>query len=104
MQTFIEQCREWQRKNPDWQLHCDIKNSSKLYTQWEDLPKNEKMYWIGKYREGARECFEEFGLKKCKVEHGVLDCNMEMHSVETWPNGLAMTVYRTKINGKSVVN
>jgi hypothetical protein len=103
MQEFIKRCREWQKQNADWELFCDMENAERLYTQWEDLPKNIKLYWTGKYRDDAREAFEEFGLKKCKVSSGVLDCNMVMHTHEDWPYGNAMSVYRTKVNGVAVI-
>lgn len=92
MKSFIARCREWQKQNPEWQLVCDIEDIDHLYTQWEDLSARAKGYWTGKYRKDAKAAFEEFGLKECKAETAVLDCNMNL--CDEWPNGEAIRVYK----------
>ncbi len=92
---FRKRCKTWQRENPKWELCCDIGNTDRLYVQWDELPKEERMHWIGKYNDCAKDAFEEFGSKQCKVEKRVLDCNMNLHKIEDWPNGHAMTVFKT---------
>lgn len=96
---FVERCREWQKNNPDWELLCDIHNTDHLYVQWSELPKRTRMWWVGKYGSAAKDMFEEFGDKSCKVEKKVLDRTLRLHSISDWPDGLAMTVYRTSIDG-----
>lgn len=95
MKKFITRCREWAKNHPGWELICDIEDSGKYYTQWKDLTRKERMYWIGTYRREGKSAFEEFGTKECKVEIGVIDCNMILHEINDWPNGLAMTVLKT---------
>lgn len=68
MNDFLNRCREWQKSNQQWTLICDLPGGTDhLYEQWEELPQKVKMHWIGTYREGYREMFEEFGTKRCKV-------------------------------------
>ena len=102
MEKFIERCRAWQKQNPDWELICDIDDTEYLYVQWSEIPKNVRMSWIGKYSTGAKDMFEEYGSKQCKVERKVLDENM--HLVTVWPRGNAMTVYRTSIDGHRILD
>lgn len=99
MNEFIDRCREWQRNNTDWELICDIENTDQYWQQWHELPKPERMSWVGKYREEAKEAFEEFGTKRPKIEMMVLDNKMTLHELTDWPDGYAMTVYKTKIDG-----
>ena len=101
---FILKCREWISANPDWELICDIDDTEKYFVSWNELSKSERMHWIGLYGEYAKELFAEFSVRKPKVEIGVLDSAIELHPWTDWPNGHAMTVYRTKINGVSVVS
>lgn len=90
-------------ENPDWELCCDIADTDYLYIQWSELPKRVRMSWVGKYGSGAKEMFEEFGAKACKVECMVLDQNMRLHHLGDWPEGYAMTVFQTSIDGVSLV-
>ena len=102
MEKFIERCREWQKENPDWELICDIHDTDFLYVQWSEIPKAARMSWIGKYRDGAKEMFEEYGIKQCKVERMALDSDMRLCT--KWPVGNAMTVYRTSIDGVPILD
>jgi len=101
---FVERCRDWQRKNPDWELFCDIHNTDHLYVQWGELPKNARMSWIGKYGSDAGHMFEEFAVKRCKVERMALDNNLNLHFVGDCPPGNAMTVFKTSIDGVRIVD
>ena len=89
---MLAEFREWQRLNPEWSLICDIEDTDSLYVQWHELPKPERMSWIGKYGEGGRWAFEEFGNKRCKVERKFLNSCLEL--VDEWPEGEAMSVYK----------
>ena len=95
MKKFIERCRQWQKDNQGWELCCDIQDADYLYVQWSELPKAVRMSWIGKYGSSARDMFEEYGIKKCKVECMVLDSDMKLHHLQDWPQGLSMTVFHT---------
>ncbi len=97
---MIEQFRNWQTEHPEWQLLCDIADSDALYIQWDKLPKAERMSWIGKYGEDAKEMWEEYGIKKCKVPVMVLSDKLELHEKSDWPHGEAMTVYRVANNSR----
>ena len=101
MQKYVENCRKWQQKNPDWELVCDIPESGSLYIQWHELSKADRMSWVGSYGTEAQAAFEEFGIKECKVETKTLDSEFSLCS--EWPSGPAMLVFRTKINGVSVI-
>ena len=92
---MLESFRKWQRENPEWELICDIADSEALYAGWSELPKPERMSWIGKCREGAREMWEEFGIKRCKVPVMVLSDKLVLHELTDWPHGEAMTVFKT---------
>lgn len=91
---MIQKFREWAAKNPDWKLICDMteEENESLYEQWNELPKNERMSWIGRFGSEAHRAFEEFGIKRCKVERRFLNEQMEICS--EWPTGCAMTIYR----------
>jgi len=104
VQEYVERCREWQKNNPDWELICDIPDSGKLYVQWSELPRKERMSWVGQYKSSAREMFEEFGRKNCKVECQVLDNDMRLHDPADWPHGNAMTVFQTSLGGVKIVD
>ena len=98
---YVERCRVWQQANPDWELVCDIEDCDPLYIQWSELPKAERMSWIGSYRSSARDAFEEFGIKRCKVEKKVLNSGLEL--CDKWPQGHAMRVFRTKVDGVGII-
>lgn len=103
MNEFVERCRRWQRENPDWELCCDIHDTDYLYVQWSELSKTVRMSWIGKYGSGAKDVFEEFGTKACKVECMILDKNMRLHCLGDWPEGDTMTVFKTSIDGVNLL-
>lgn len=103
MQVFVAKCRDWQKKNRDYELCCDVPDASIHYVQWSELPKAERMSWVGSFGRCAKDAFEEFGTKRCKVEVSVLDCNMNLLDVMSWPPGNAMMVFRTKQDGASVI-
>jgi len=94
MKQQLEKYREWQREYPEWQLICDIPETD-LYTQWNELPKAERMSWVGTYGRDAKEAFEEFGVKKCKVPCMVLGPDLHLREISDWPEGFCMTVYKT---------
>ena len=56
--------RNWQKKNPEWELCCDIKDANSLYTQWEELTEEERKNWAGVYNISSKEGFNEFAIKK----------------------------------------
>jgi hypothetical protein len=95
---MIEKFREWQKQNPEWQLICDMPSNEvdALYEQFEELPKAERMHWVGTYREDSKAAFEEFEIKRCKVERKFL--NEALEFCDKWPVGHAMTVYKIKSN------
>jgi len=61
------------------------------------------MHWIGTSGRHGKEAFEEFATKQCKVECSVLDSEMQLHDILDWPQGHAMTVFRTNQDGASVI-
>ena len=61
------------------------------------------MSWIGTYGRCAKDAFEEFATKRCKVECAVLDKDMNLHDILDWPQGKAMMVFRTSVDGVSVI-
>jgi len=95
MKQQLEKYRKWQKEHPEWELICDIPDTDSLYIQWNELSKAERMSWIGTYREGAKDMFEEFGIKRCKVPQMVLGEDLEFYEVSDWPYGFCMTVYKT---------
>lgn len=103
MKEFVERCRKWQKENPDWELICDINDTDYLYVQWSELPKSARMSWVGSYGTEAREMFEEYGRKPCKVDCMVLDNDMRLHDLKDWPQGHTMTVFRTSLDGVNLV-
>lgn len=103
MKEFIEKCRQWQKKNSDWELLCDIDDTDQYWQQWHELPKSERMSWVGAYGRDAKAMFEEFGKKRPKIEMMVLDRKTRLLPLLAWPEGVAMTVYRTKIEGVPVL-
>ena len=95
---FIARAREWQRRNPEWQLLCDMGDTSSLYETFGELPKAERMAWVGKYREEAVEMWKEYGVPKCKVPRAILNDRLEL--VDDWPTGNAMTVFMVNVTGQ----
>lgn len=93
--TALIKFRQWKKENPDWELICDIEDSDKYYIQWHELPKEERMRWIGKFKNRAKEAFEEFSIKDCKVIRKVLNENLELFNVSSWPKGQCMLVFKT---------
>jgi hypothetical protein len=94
---FLIKARKWQKLNPEWELICDMKETDSLYIQFGELPVKERMHWIGTYREEAVKAFNEFATKQCKVERLFLNEQMELVSV--WPEGQAMTCFKTNKKG-----
>ena len=95
MEQQLKKYRQWQKENPEWELICDIDNQDALYVQWHELPKAERMSWIGMYREDPRAVFEEFGTKRCKVSNMVLSPDLTLHKIIDWPEGFCMAVFKT---------
>lgn len=95
MEAQLEKYRQWQKEHPEWDLFCDMDDTDHLYVQWNELPKAERMSWIGTYRDSARDAFEEFGTKKCKVEKAVLCPDLKLRNVLDWPPGFCMLVFKT---------
>lgn len=91
--SFLDRCREWQRQNPEWELICDMADTSNLYETFGELPAKERMSWVGRYRDAAVAAWEEFGTKKCRYQMKILTSDMQL--VDEWPMGDAMTVYKT---------
>ena len=95
MQKQLAKYREWGKQNPEWELICDIEDSDALYVQWEELTSRERMSWVGTYRTAARDAFEEFAIKRCKVKRAVLCPDMQLRDVMDWPHGFCMLVFKT---------
>jgi hypothetical protein len=89
MEAKLREYRDWQKQHPEWELCCDIANC-------EELPKRERMSWIGSYRDAAKDAFEEFAVKRCKVRTAVLCPDMQLREVMDWPHGFCMLVFKTK--------
>jgi len=99
MEKTIKLYRAWQKTNPDWELICDMDGTDHLYVQWSELPKAERMSWIGSFRSDAKLAFEEFSIKRCKVETKCLTENLCLCEPLDWPAGFNMLVFRTSIDG-----
>ena len=95
MNEQLSKYRDWQKENSEWELCCDINDTDSLYIQWEELSKRVRMSWIGTYRAGAKDAFEEFATKKCKVETAVLCPDMQLRNVLDWQPGFCMLVFKT---------
>ncbi|OMD10600.1 hypothetical protein [Paenibacillus odorifer] len=69
-----ELASEWCHANPGWQRICDIGNGAEhLYLQWEELSAKARREWGSDFDEhGAKEAWEEFGKKICKVHNGFI--------------------------------
>jgi len=105
MNDFVARCREWQAKNTDYTLMCDTNGTDIFYVQWNELSKSHRMAWIGKYGRAAKDAFEEFAIKKCKVPQFVLTADMRLlpDPLYNWPHGDAMLVFQTKQDGVPLV-
>ncbi len=105
MENSLEKFRKWQRQNPDWELVCDFDGDiNSLWVGWPDITKSERMHWIGKYGAEARSAFEEFGTPRPKVEIKTLGEDLRLYPMTEWPADMkAMSVYRTKIDGVSII-
>ena len=88
---MIEAMRNWQKKNQQWELVCDAGNTDHYYEQWHELPKAERMSWIGTYGSCAKDAFEDFAAKRCKTITMCLNDKLEL--VKDWPSGFAMLVF-----------
>ena len=77
--------------------------SDHLYVQWSELPKAERMSWIGSFGSCAKEAFEEFAVKRCKVESKCLTENLSLCDPLSWPGGFNMLVFRTSVDGIRVI-
>ncbi len=80
-----EQARNWCVKNIGWKPICDMEESDSMYQQWEELPKAERMSWIGRYGRDAKSAFEEFAIKRCKTKTGYIGEDGSLHG--TMPVG-----------------
>ena len=94
----LEEYRQWQKENPEWKLICDMEDTEFFYVQWNELPKSERMYWVGSFREDPRGAFEEFGIKRCKVPVMCLGTDLKLYDIIDWPEGFCMTVFKTDSN------
>jgi hypothetical protein len=95
MDEFLVKAREWQKQNTDWQLYCDMTKSEAdaLYLKLGELPKKERMSWVGTYGSEAVKAWEEFTTKICKVPVAYL--NEAMNLCTRWPEGCAMLCFKT---------
>lgn len=89
---FVERCRTWQKNNPEWELICDIKDQDSLYYKFNELPKKDRMYYVGRYGEFAKDVYEE-DCDLCKVPYGFLDNDLTI--CNNFPHGNGMMVFKT---------
>ena len=95
MKQQLEKYRNWQKENPEWELICDMTDIDCLYIQWHELPRAERMSWVGTYRHAAKDAFEEFGIKECKFPCMVIGPDLIIREIKGWPEGFCMTVFKT---------
>ena len=95
MEEQLARYREWQKQNPEWELCCDIQDTDALYVQWEELLNRERKQWISDFHDSAKNAFDEFAIKRCKVQNAVLCPDMQIRDVMDWPNGFCMLVFKT---------
>jgi len=95
MEETLKKYRAWQKENSEWELVCDVEDTEALYIQWDELPKDERMHWIGLYHEDPKGAFEEFGTKRCKVPTGCLWPDLTLHHEFDWGRGFCMLVFKT---------
>jgi hypothetical protein len=91
MDTSVEIASKWCNANKGWQPIFDIGNGADhLYVQWEELSAKERREW-GKngYRNAAKECWEEFGMKKCKVPYGFIASDGNFYTMQEF-SGLSI--------------
>jgi len=98
-QEQVEIYREWQKKNTDWELICDMEETEHLDVQWNELQKAERMHWVGSFREDPKGAFEEFGIKKCKFQSACLAPDLKMYDILNWQPGFCMAVFKTGKEG-----
>lgn len=79
-----ELARNWCQANPGWQPICDIGNGAEhLYFQWGELPAKTRREWGSDHDEhGAKEAWEEFGTKICKVPNGFVAEDGQFYSTQ----------------------
>lgn len=90
----LKKYREWQKQNPEWELICDIQETKSLYVQWNELPVVERRVWVDNFGDAAKDAFEEFGTKRCKVKTAVLCPDLQLRDVGKWPEGFCMLVFK----------
>ncbi|MEK3987701.1 hypothetical protein MHB77_30670 [Paenibacillus sp. FSL K6-3166] len=101
-----ELASEWCNSNPGWQRICDIGNGAEhLYVQWEELSAKARREWgDNEFRNAAKEAWEEFGTKKCKVPNGFVAEDGKFYTVNDFL-GLSlngMMVFKTVSDDKNV--
>lgn len=69
-----EKALKWCEEHPEWTRICDLNcDSNDLYKTWEELSERERKSWIHEFGENeAKEAWEEFGKKVCKVPYGFI--------------------------------
>ena len=102
MDEFLVKAREWKKKNPSWQLYCDMTISEEvaLYPTFGELPKKERMSWVGKFGSDAVKAWQETGVKNCKVPVAYLNEKMEL--CNRWPEGCAMLCFQIQSKSQSI--
>jgi len=70
----------WCQNNPGWKRICDIENSDSLYFTWDELPKKIRKQWKKHFGSYAKEAWEEFGEKPCKVPYGFITGKGEFYN------------------------
>ena len=90
---MLEKFREWAKENTGWELICDMENSDQYYETWSELPKKERMSWIGTYGRDAKKAWREFGTRRCKVITKYLSDKLEV--CDKFPAGEAMMIFCT---------
>lgn len=85
-------------KHQGWKRICDIENLENLYKTWEGLPDKVKRSWIKAYGgASAKEAWEEFGQKPCKVQYAFISGKGKFYKkvtdVPTYHN--LMQIYKT---------
>ncbi|MGG4106726.1 hypothetical protein AAXB25_22770 [Paenibacillus lautus] len=75
---------KWCEEHTGWKRICDIEGGSdQLYISWGELPTRVKNVWGSDYDEsGAKEAWEEFGRKTCKVPHGFIAEDGQFYSTD----------------------
>lgn len=87
---------EWCAKHPAWLRICDLGDidSNQFYVQWHELSDRDRKGW------GSEYAYEEFAIRKSKVEMGFISGKGEFYSnvldVPMWHN--LMQVVRVGVN------